>query len=615
MWWAIATESAWLWRNREIAVKYGKKRSETGEKKMQVLMYNRHIFDILKKDRRQHKYVQGDSIMAQDTRKKKKRISKKRRQYQMITGICMAVMLAIIVALLCVGNSYYKKHFIKGTFINDIDVSDMDVDGLESRMRAYELKIRERTKTGGYITEVITGDQIGVTVGNMEEVSQILQQQNIFKAIFRTLAKKTQHYQIGQLYRYVDEALERAIDGLQGFSEEFWEPPVDATLTEYIPETGYQIVPESQGNQLKEAQTRQAIKEAVDGLVTEIDPEALGLYEEPTVYRDDERLIALLPQLKKYTDVVINYQFGETTERIDGSLIDTWLIVDEDTFQVRLSREAVDEFVVSLRKKYDTIFRDRSFMTSYGKTVTVSGGDYGWWMDYSKEQQELYDMLERGESGERTPVYYQTAAAYGSRDYGDTYVEVNLTAQHLFLYVDGVKVLESDFVSGNAARQFDTPEGVYGITYKEQDAVLVGEDYETPVSFWMPFNGNIGLHDAIWRDAFGADLYLTRGSHGCINLPYRVAKDIYRYVSKGTAVICYHLSGTERAETTPQSEIEKAQSVIDAIEKIGEVTKDSGKRIERARQLYKEISSEARGYVTNYAKLEAAEETFQKYKK
>lgn len=554
--------------------------------------------------------MKGTCIMTQATKKRKKRMNKKRRQYQLLLRICLSVMLGCIVILFCVGNSYYKKHFIKGTFINGIDVSDLDVDGLESRMREYELKVRERTKTGGYITEVITGDQIGITVGNMEEVSGILQQQNIFKAMFRTLAKKEQQYQIGQLYRYVDEALGRAIDGLQGFDESFWQPPTDATLTAYIPETGYQIVPEDQGNQLKEAQTRQAIKEAVDGLVTEIDPEALGLYEKPTVYRDDERLVALLPQLKKYTDTVITYRFGDTTERIDGSLIDTWLVVDEDTFQVSLSREAVDEFVVSLRKKYDSIFRDRSFTTSYGKTVTVSGGDYGWWMNYSKEQQELYEMLERGESGERTPVYYQTAAAYGSRDYGDTYVEINLTAQHLFLYVDGVKVLESDFVSGNAARNFETPEGIYGITYKEQDAMLVGEDYETPVSFWMPFNGNIGLHDAIWRDAFGGNLYLKRGSHGCINLPYRVAKDIYRYVSKGTAVICYHASGTEREETTEQTNYEKAQAVIDAIEKIGEVTKESDKKIARARQLYQESSSDVRECVTNYEKLTAAEEAF-----
>lgn len=72
------------------------------------------------------------------------------------------------------------------------------------------------------------------------------------------------------------------------------------------------------------------------------------------------------------------------------------------------------------------------------------------------------------------PVYYQTAAVYGSQDYGNTYIEINLTAQHLFLYVNGEKKMESEFVSGNAARGFDTPAGIYGITYKEQDAMLVG---------------------------------------------------------------------------------------------------------------------------------------------
>lgn len=138
-------------------------------------------------------------------------------------------------------------------------------------------------------------------------------------------------------------------------------------------------------------------------------------------------------------------------------------------------------------------------MTSYGKEVTIVGGDYGWWMDYEQEAVELAEMIENGESGERTPVYFQTAASYETPDYGNTYVEINLTAQHLFLYKDGEKILESDFVSGNASRGYDTPAGAYSITYKQRDATLTGENYRTPVSYWMPFNRNIGMHDANWR--------------------------------------------------------------------------------------------------------------------
>ncbi len=124
-------------------------------------------------------------------------------------------------------------------------------------------------------------------------------------------------------------------------------------------------------------------------------------------------------------------------------------------------------------------------------------------------------------------------------------MEINLTAQHLFLYKDGVLLLESDLVSGSLARGDDTPPGVYGITYKQRNAVLTNEDYRTPVSWWMPFNRNIGLHDAGWRRSFGGSIYRTNGSHGCINLPPSAAEEIYQNIEKGTAVICYELPGTE----------------------------------------------------------------------
>ena len=177
--------------------------------------------------------------------------------------------------------------------------------------------------------------------------------------------------------------------------------------------------------------------------------------------------------------------------------------------------------------------------------VTIDLGDYGWWMDVGQETQELIGLLERGEGGERVPVYRQTAASYESPDYGDSYVEINLTAQHMFLYQNGECVLESDFVSGNPGKGNATPPGIYGITYKERNATLNGETYSTPVNFWMPFNNNVGMHDATWRSEFGRNIYMTNGSHGCVNLPYAVAQEIYGYVEKNTPVICYYLPGTE----------------------------------------------------------------------
>lgn len=544
--------------------------------------------------------------------KKKKR---KKKNQKMVLWSSLGVLFAFLLGLLIAGSVYCSSHFSKGTIINEIDASGLTMEELESRMREYVLTVRERTGEGSYITETITGDQIGVTVSNTDELNGILKQQNILKAISSYIKGEQQVYTVENLYAYVDSALMTAILKLQGFQESFVVEPVDAHISEYDAENGYRIVPEIRGNVLNQTKTIQTVETAVDALLTEIDLEKAGCYEEPSVYADDAKLTERLAQMKQYTDLRIVYHFGQQEEVIDGSVLSGWLLVDEETNKVSVSEEKIDDFVVMLRKKYDTIFRSREFQTSYGKTITIEGGDYGWWMNYSQEQEQLKEMIENGESGERIPVYYQTAAVYGSQDYGNTYIEINLTAQHLFLYVNGEKKMESEFVSGNAARGFDTPAGIYGITYKEQDAMLVGENYETPVSYWMPFNGNIGLHDAIWRDSFGADIYKKSGSHGCVNMPYLKAKELYGEIAKGTPVICYYLDGTESEETISQPDAEKAQAVVDSIAKIGTVTKDSKKKIERARQLYNDAPAAQREYVTNYEVLTAAEDMYQSLKK
>lgn len=539
----------------------------------------------------------------------------KQNKIKKIRMVLLVSMSVFLLALFIGANIYLDTHFMNHTMINEMDVSGMTVDQLESKMRSYALTVRQRTCDGGYVTEQITGNQIGVTVANLDSLSGVLRRQNVFRALIHLFTGKQETYQIEDLYGFSEEALDRAIQKLQCFQEEFVSAPTDAAISPYDPQSGYTIVPESEGNRLYREKAQAVISDAVTSLRAAVDLEEEQCYEKPEIYRDDDRLVRILEQLVPYSRVHITYQFGEETEIIDGQVVDGWLRIDESKAEVELDRACVDDFVVSLRKKYDTIFRARTFRTSYGKDVTVEGGDYGWWMNYTKEQEELYEQICKGESGERTPVYYQTAAAYGTKDYGNTYVEVNLTAQHLFLYVDGKRILQSDFVSGNAARSYDTPEGIYGITYKEQGAMLVGEDYETPVSYWMPFNGNIGLHDAVWRDAFGKDLYQRSGSHGCVNLPYLTAKKIYENVQKGTPVICYHLPGTESGSVTEQTDWEKAQAVVDAIDRIGEVTKDSEKKIARARQLYQEADSGAKQYVTNLSVLEAAERTYKEKKK
>ena len=250
----------------------------------------------------------------------------------------------------------------------------------------------------------------------------------------------------------------------------------------------------------------------------------------------------------------VTYRFGSRNEVLDGEKIHTWLVSDGQG-GVSLDESKIGEYVSWLAQTYNTAYKPKSLKTSYGQTVTISKSVYGWKINQKEETEALKQILLSCESQEREPVYSQTAASHDGNDYGNTYVEINLTAQHLFFYKEGKLVAESDFVSGNESRGWSTPAGAYPLTYKQRNATLKGQNYATPVSYWMPFNGGIGMHDAYWRSSFGGKIYKTNGSHGCINLPPAVAKTVYENISAGMPVLCYHLqgSGSGTTSTTAQN--------------------------------------------------------------
>ena len=120
----------------------------------------------------------------------------------------------------------------------------------------------------------------------------------------------------------------------------------------------------------------------------------------------------------------------------------------------------------------------------------------------------------------------------------NTFVEVDLTNQTVIYYKNGEVITQGNVVTGNVSQGHATPAGVYKLDWKAKDYVLRGQGYASPVNFWMPFNGGIGLHDASWRSQFGGSIYKTNGSHGCVNMTYSVAKAIYDNIEEHTTIIC-----------------------------------------------------------------------------
>lgn len=474
-------------------------------------------------------------------------------------GLRTGILILSAVVLVYLGFSlFFTKHFYFNTYINEENCSAQSVSSIQEHILEksahYILTINGREG----VTDTITSSDIVLTSEFGSEFADIIKEQNGFLwplSFFRKM-----EYTVDTVVSYSETELDRKIDELIFFKPENIRKPKNAYLSDYT-ENGYEIIPEDKGTTPVREKIYTAIENAVDILAESVDLDSEGCYTDAEITSEDEALVKECTQRNKLTGVNVTYVFGENTEVVDGSIIKDWLTVSENS--IDLNPELVREYVNSLSRKYDTWGKKREFRTTSGNTITLAEGAYGWWMNRAEETNELIEVIKNGQSGLRSPVYRAMAAQYGEDDIGNSYVEIDLTNQHLWVYREGQLVVESDFVSGNVSKGFGTPVGIYSITYKERDATLKGQGYASPVKYWMPFNGNVGMHDASWRSSFGDEIYLRSGSHGCINLPVDKAAKIFENVEKGEPVIVYggKTSVPNETELTPEQQI---QLLIDA---------------------------------------------------
>ena len=255
--------------------------------------------------------------------------------------------------------------------------------------------------------------------------------------------------------------------------------------------------------------------------------------------------MAIGQKLATVNGMSVTYQLpNNQTEVLDGLTIATW-VNGSQGLTVSVDAAKVADYVQGLRNKYDTPAGTQTWQSADGTAKSIKT-DYGWHIDQAKETEALIANIQSLQSVTREPVYASRAVQTEMPQWGKTFVEIDLSSQHVYYYQDGNCVWDSKCVTGTATDpDRATPTGVFALKYKQRDRVLRGRinpqtgkpSYESPVAYWMPFNGNIGLHDANWRSSFGGNIYLKSGSHGCINLPPKNAKTLYELITPGTVIV------------------------------------------------------------------------------
>ncbi len=476
--------------------------------------------------------------MQKNTKKKQKR-----RKIR-LSPFAYLLIAAVLLTGYGIGVYHYSSHFYNNTRINGKKVGGKTAEQAKKIFTDQDYDSHAITLIEQDGEETITPEQVSLVVNVGTQLSDALEEQSPWTWIFHLIGK--QNLTIALDISYDEEALSDTLDQMEAFQDGYAVAPEDAYIT--AGKEKFVIEEEVYGSTIDKEHLMEEINVAFTTDQTEINLVDEGLYKTPSVLSTDANIKAALETANTYASAKITYDFDYTTEIVDYDTIKDWVTFSDDYSEVGLDETALDTYVTQLGDTYNTMGKARDFVTTKGTTVHITEGDYGWLINHDSEVAQLQSNIKSGEEYNRKPIYSYTGETRKSatNDIGDSYVEVSIEDQMIYLYIDGQIVVRSAVVTGDVTQgdDYTTHTGVYGITYKQRQVTLSGvgfegKEYQTPVEYWMPFNGNEGIHDASWRSSFGGSIYKGNGSHGCVNCPVNVAKTIYKYVGTGFPVVIY----------------------------------------------------------------------------
>ncbi|MDO5328716.1 MAG: L,D-transpeptidase family protein [Coriobacteriia bacterium] len=504
----------------------------------------KHTSKAVKKPKKEKNLTQSNTNEEKKKREEKlKKLTKLKGRKKFVIGGILGV-----AAIYIIGVIFFSIFNYPQTTVADTDVSFQTAGAME---RSLAQNSTEYTFTadglGFYLT--IAGDEINYYFDTKEVVGRI-------EALKNPLAWP---YEIFQVHDFKDNFV-------VSFDEDkvvkISQPAIEAhNKTAALPmEPGFNcdiatktatIRPEIEGNTLNPEATIKSIKSTIGSARKHLE---VGSDEQlkPSLTASDPRMDNALQQANKALKADISLMMSTTAiNNVSTKEVAAWLYVTP-SYNADLSGEALSQWATSLADTYNTVGKSRTYVAPYGKTVTVEGGPMGWEINVDELIIQTHDQAMAGFIGQLTVPCNSSLNGYagpGSRDWGNRYIDIDLSQQHARMYDDsGSLIWEADIVSGKPDGKHNTPTGVFCINNKQSPSKLVGEnvngkpEYETTVQYWMAFRANdIGLHDASWQSGFGGERYKTSaGSHGCVNLSSSAAAALYGICTTGDIVVCHN---------------------------------------------------------------------------
>lgn len=461
----------------------------------------------------------------------------------------------LLIAAYVLGIIYFSENTYPNTRVNGVDKSLISKNNA-FRFNTDDYKLLITGKEDDKL-ELNTDDiSLSKTVVGKPELKQ-----NVYVWPFEVFGNH--EYKIDMNVNYSKSALEEKLKKSPFFNNVT--EPKDAELV--INDNKAEIVPEVVGNKLD---LQKLLSKIDDAIVN--DKDKIELKEEyilPKVKKDDKNLIEERDKLNKLVTANYLFDFVDRKWELTGKeLLEMFDLKENDYI---MNRQKLRDYIKKIAIETDTYAQPHKFNATGLGEITVPGGIYGWQMNVDKTTDNVMKMIEEGKTGKVEPVYNQEARHRETNDIGNTYIEIDLSRQHMWFYKDGKLIVDTPIVTGDARKKSSTtPTGVNMVWSKEEDRKLngiglTGKKYSVPVKYWMPIGWTgSGIHDVSYRKKFGGQIYKTNGSSSCINTPLAAVEKIFKNVPMHTAVVTYESSTNySPSEFERQEDIRKGKAKKD----------------------------------------------------
>ena len=454
----------------------------------------------------------------------------------------LIIVLSVLIFLLAAG--YFSMVYVASSRFNPgtmIDGHDMSFKTLEEKKEIEKEKYKGYEITVKYIDgeNIIKAEDIGVKIDVRTSLQSIMDSQSPYEWFrFDKTYDETAKWELS----YNEQLLETVLGNDPKLDPNNMVAPAQPVI-EYADGEFYAVEGDP-GNTIDLDLYNELIRNHIEAMDTEFDVEAEGCYAVSEVTTDSGVITHCLKKVNNMLRGEVSYLYGEVEVPVITKDDIADMIRIDEFYNVTLDKNMLTVKFENFANAHDTLYTERQFRTHDGHYVTIPPTYFGWEINREGEVDQLYKDICSETKVVRAPEfnsweYYYSESEYGIDDVGNTYAEVDLTNQMVYLFVDGSLILETPCVTGNVSAGMSTPEGLYEILTHSTNTELTGGEDPVMVDYWMRFVRGIGFHDATWRWEFGGDIYYYNGSHGCVNLPYSAAQTMFYNTYIGMPVIVY----------------------------------------------------------------------------